>query len=182
MKVILRDNLESLGQAGDIVTVKDGYARNYLIPRSLAYPATRGYLRAWEDEKRRLTVRITKETNEAERIKAQLEQLSLLIPMQVGEEGRLFGSVTNRVVAGYLKEKGYEIDHRHIVIDEAIRAAGDFEIAVRLVHGVVATIKVTVVPEAPQAVPDSAASDAGASAVEEASGAPQTTQDAAPQA
>jgi len=151
MKVILRDNVESLGKAGEIIAVKDGYARNYLIPRNLAYPATRNNLRVWEDEKRRLIVRISKETQEAEAVKARLEEVSLVIPMLVGEEGRLFGSVTNRIISEALREKGFEIDHRLIVIDEPIRTQGDFEVSVRLVHGVVAAVKVTVIPqEAPE--------------------------------
>jgi len=163
MKVILRDNLETLGQAGDVVTVKDGYARNFLIPRNLAYPATKGNVRAWEDEKRKLMVRISKETKEAEGVRAQLEQVHLTIPMQVGEEGRLFGSVTNRIVADYLKQQNFDVDHRHIVIDEPIRSQGDHEIAVRLVHGVTATVKVTVIPaELPEEAAETTPADAAA--------------------
>lgn len=145
MKIILRDNIETLGRAGDVVSVKDGYARNYLMPRNLAYPATERNLRVWEDEKRKFLVRVSKETQEAERVKAALEPIFLVIPMQVGEEGRLFGSVTNRDLAEALVSKGFDVDHRHIVIEEPIRVQGPFEFAIRLPHGVMAAMKGEVV-------------------------------------
>jgi len=154
MKVILRDNVETLGRAGDVVSVKDGYARNYLIPRSLAYPATERNLRVWEDEKRKFLVRVSKETQEAERVKAALEPVHLVIPMQAGEEGRLFGSVTNRDLAEALKTHGFDIDHRHIVIEEPVRALGAFEFFVKLPHGVTATMKGEVVDAAGQKAPE----------------------------
>jgi large subunit ribosomal protein L9 len=141
MKIILRDNVETLGNAGDLVTVKDGYARNYLMPRNLAYPATERNLRVWADEKRKFLVRVSKETLEAEKVKASLEAVHPIIPMQVGEEGRLFGSVTNRDVAEALKQHGFDVDHRQIAIDEPIRMRGSFEVVVRLAHGVTATVQ-----------------------------------------
>jgi len=153
MKIILRDDIEKLGEAGEVVTVKDGYARNYLIPHGYAYPATKSNLKVWENEKQSRLVRIAKETAEAEKIKAGLETVSLVIPMQVGEEGRLFGSVTNRMLADAFAEKGFDVDHRRIVIEEAIRTQGDFTIKVRLEHGVSATISVKVVSETGEEAP-----------------------------
>lgn len=145
MKVILRDDIPTLGEAGDVVTVKDGYARNYLIPRSLVYVATKANLRVWEDEKRLRLMRIARETNEAEKVKVAVEQLTIKIRMHVGEEGRLFGSVTNRMVADELREQhDFDMDHRHIIIDEPIRSQGEFVVNVRLAHGVVADLKVVV--------------------------------------
>jgi len=146
MKIILREDIERLGSAGDVVTVKDGYARNYLIPRKLVYLATEANLHVWESEKRKRLARAAKETQEAEVLKAALAEVSLVVPMQVGEEGRLFGSVTNRVVGDALKEKGFDIDHRHIVIEEPIRVQGVHDVTIRLAHGVVATVRVEVVP------------------------------------
>jgi large subunit ribosomal protein L9 len=150
MQVILRDDVARLGDAGEVVTVKDGYARNFLIPRSLAYIATKGNLRVWEDEKKIRFVRISKETEEAEKVKAYIETLSVSIEMLVGEEGRLFGSVTNRMIADLAKEQhDLDLDHRRVIVDEPIRAQGEFVVNVRLEHGVMADLKVIVVPENP---------------------------------
>jgi large subunit ribosomal protein L9 len=148
MQVILRDDVARLGDAGEVVTVKDGFARNFLIPRSLAYIATKGNLRVWEDEKKVRFVRISKETEEAEKVKAYIETLSVTIAMLVGEEGRLFGSVTNRMIADLAKEQhDLDLDHRRVVVDEPIRAQGEFVVNIRLEHGVLADLKVIVVPE-----------------------------------
>jgi large subunit ribosomal protein L9 len=147
MKIILRDDIASLGEAGEIVEVKDGYGRNYLIPRGMAYAATKGNIKVWEDEKKKRLKRIAQETAVAEKVKAALESVNVTIRMQVGEEGRLFGSVTNRMIASYFGEKGYEVDHRDIIIDEPIRSQGTFDVTVDLGHAVSADIKVTVVPE-----------------------------------
>ncbi len=145
MNVILRDDVYPLGEAGEIVTVKDGYARNYLIPRNLAYVATKSNLRVWEDEKQVRLMRIGRETTAAERVKGALESVSVTIDMQAGEEGRLFGQVTNRLVASELEaQHGIELDSRHVVIDEPIRAQGEFVVQVRLAHGVVADLKLLV--------------------------------------
>ena len=145
MKVILRDDIPTLGEAGEIVNVKDGYARNYLIPRNLAYMANKGNLKIWEDEKQIRMLRIARETDEAEKVKTAIETLVVEIEMQVGEEGRLFGSVTNRLVAEKLKEQhNFDMDHRHIVIDEPIRSQGEFTVNVRLAHSVVAELRVLV--------------------------------------
>jgi len=145
MKVILRDDVYPLGEAGEIVTVKDGYARNYLIPRSLAYVATKSNLRVWEDEKKIRLMRIARETSAAERVKEAIESVLVTIDMQAGEEGRLFGSVTNRLVATELQEQhGLELDSRHIAIDEPIRSQGEFTVQARLAHGVVADLKLLV--------------------------------------
>ena len=144
MKIILRDDIASLGDAGEVVTVKDGYARNYLIPRGIAYQATKGNLKVWDDEKKKRLKRIARETSEAEKVKAAIETVNVRIEMQVGEEGRLFGSVTNRMIAEYMAEKGVELDHRNIVIDDPIRSQGTFRVHAQLGHAVVANIDVEV--------------------------------------
>lgn len=147
MKIILRDDIASLGEAGDVVVVKDGYARNYLIPRGMAYQATKGNLKVWEDEKKKRLKRIAAETAKAETVKKAIETVTVVISMQVGEEGRLFGSVTNRMIASYLEGKGVTVDHRDIVIEEPIRSTGTHEVTVELGHAVIATVEVKVIPE-----------------------------------
>ncbi len=147
MKIILRDDIASLGEAGEVVVVKDGYARNYLIPRGMAYPASKGNLKVWDDEKKKRLKRIAVETEKAETVKKAIESISVVISMQVGEEGRLFGSVTNRMIADYFEEKGLPVNHRDIVIDEPIRSVGTHEVKVELGHAVAANVEVKVVAE-----------------------------------
>jgi len=147
MKVILRQNTEGLGQIGDVVDVKDGYARNFLIPRKLAYAALKGNVRALEEEKRTLSKKMQQELTVAETLSAELEKVSVTIPVQVGEEDKIFGSVTTQMISEALKEKGYEIDKRKIEIDEPIKALGIYGISIKLHPSVSAKIKVWVVRE-----------------------------------
>ncbi len=144
MKVILRQDVENLGKMGDIVEVRDGYARNYLIPRGLAYYASEGAIRRLEQEKRQHQRRLERERISAQELAAQLERLVLSIPMRVGEEGRLFGSVTPQMIADELSLRGFTIDRRAIVLEEPIRSLGTFEVKVKLHPEVVATVKLWV--------------------------------------
>ncbi len=147
MKVILRQNYESLGQIGDLVDVKDGFARNFLIPRKIAYAALQGNIRALEEEKKNLEKRRKQEVHAAENLAAELEKVSVTIPVQVGEEDKIFGSVTTQMIADALKEKGYEIDRRKIDIEEPIKSLGIYGISIKLHQSVTANIKVWVVRE-----------------------------------
>lgn len=147
MKVILRQNSENLGQIGEIVDVKDGYARNYLIPRKLAYPALQGNVKALEEEKKNLEKKKVQELASAEAFASELEKVSVTIPVQVGEEDKIFGSVTSQMIADGLKEKGYEIDRRKIEIEETIKSLGIYGINIKLHPNVNAKIKVWVVRE-----------------------------------
>ena len=147
MKVILRQNYETLGQVGEIVDVKNGYARNFLIPRKIAYAALNGNIQALEEEKKNLDKRKRQEIEAAEKLAAELEKVSVSIPVQVGEEDKIFGSVTNQMIADALKEKGYEIDRRKIEIEEPIKSLGIYGIAIKLHASVTANIKVWVVRE-----------------------------------
>ena len=147
MKVILRQNFNGLGQIGEVINVKDGYARNYLIPRKLAYPALQGNVRALEEEKKNLEKKRLQELTAAERFAAELEKISVTIPVQVGEEDKIFGSVTNQMIADALKEKGHEIDRRKIEIEEPIKSLGIYGINIKLHPSVSAKIKVWVVRE-----------------------------------
>jgi large subunit ribosomal protein L9 len=147
MKVILRKDHDKLGQTGAVVDVRDGYARNYLIPRELAYQATDGSVRALEEEKRQAERRAGKERKGSEKLASELEKVSLTLQMKVGEEDKLFGSVTSQMIADALKEKQIEIDKRQIEMEEPIKALGIYDVPVRLTHGVTAKIKVWVVRE-----------------------------------
>ncbi len=147
MKVILREDFERLGRMGDVVEVKDGYARNYLIPRNIAYQATASNLRVLEEEKKQLTRRIEKERVSAQTLAAKLEKISITIQMKVGEEDRLFGSVTAQMIAESLKEKGFEIDKRQIELEEPLKALGIYDVNVKLAGDVTGKIKVWVVRE-----------------------------------
>ncbi|MAT38798.1 MAG: 50S ribosomal protein L9 [Ectothiorhodospiraceae bacterium] len=149
MKVVLRQSISTLGEIGDIVSVKDGYARNYLLPRGMAYVATKGNLKVLDEEKRRLVAKQNKQLKDAEKIAAELEkhESAITIPMQVGEEDKLFGSVTKDMIAEKLEEKGFTIDKRKIEIDEPIKTLGIFTVNVRLHTTVYAKVKVWVTRE-----------------------------------
>ncbi len=147
MKVILRQNHESLGQVGDIVDVKDGFARNFLIPRKIAYAALKGNIQALEEEKKTIEKKLQQEIRGAEALAVELEKVSVSIPVQVGEEDKIFGSVTTQMIADSLKEKGFEIDKRKIEIEEPIKALGIYGISIKLHPSVTAKIKVWVVRE-----------------------------------
>ena len=147
MKVILRKNYESLGEVGDVVEVKDGYARNFLLPRKIAYIALDGNLRALEDEKKAVIKKAKHELHAAETMATEIEKVSITIPVQVGEEDKIFGTVTTQMIADSLKEKGYDIDKRKIEIEESIKTLGIYSVNVKVHPNVGAKVKVWVVRE-----------------------------------
>jgi large subunit ribosomal protein L9 len=147
MKVILRKEHEKLGQVGTVVDVKDGYARNFLIPKGIAYPANSGSMRALEEEKKQASRRHTKELKGSEKLAAELEKLSITLQMKVGEDEKLFGAVTSQMVADALKEKGFDLDKRIIDLEEPIKALGIYTIGVKLPQNVTGSVKVWVVRE-----------------------------------
>ena len=147
MKVILREDVEKLGAAGEAINVRDGYARNFLVPRKLAFVATAGALRRIGEEMKQRGRNNEKEKIELTAMAAKISDLTVTIPMRVGEEEKLYGSVTGQMVADSLSNQGYKIDRRSIVIDEPIRTLGAHQISVKMKHGVGATIKVNVVAE-----------------------------------
>jgi large subunit ribosomal protein L9 len=147
MKVILRKNFDQLGKVGDVVSVKDGYARNYLIPRGIAYQATAGNIRSLDEEKKQILKREAKELESAQTLAAELEKVSVTIPVKVGEEEKIFGSVTTQMIADALHEKGFEVDKRKIEITEQIKALGIYTISVKLHPSVTAAVKTWVVRE-----------------------------------
>lgn len=147
MKIILRKDHEKLGAIGSLVDVKDGYARNYLIPRGIAYAATEGNMRALEAEKKAASARTDKEKRLSEKTAVELEKHSVTISMKVGEDEKLFGSVTAQMIADSLKEKGIDLDKRVIALEEPIKALGIYDVDVKLPHGVQGKVKVWVVRE-----------------------------------
>jgi large subunit ribosomal protein L9 len=147
MKVILRKDSEKLGHVSEVVSVKDGYARNYLIPRGIAYEATDGSLRQLEEENKQQSRRTDKEHIRAEALAANLEKISITIKMKVGEEEKLFGSVTAQMIADALVEKEITLDKRQIELEEPLKALGIYDVPVKLAGGVIGKIKVWIVRE-----------------------------------
>lgn len=145
MKVILRQKHESLGDVGEVVAVKAGYASNYLIPRGIAMAATPKNLRVIEQEKERLLAAALREKKDAEDLKEKLDTISVTAEVQVGEEEKVFGAVTTQHIAELMADKGFEVDRRKIVLEEPIKALGVYEVPIKLHPDVVSTIKVWVV-------------------------------------
>jgi large subunit ribosomal protein L9 len=147
MEVILKEDVPKLGSIGDVVKVKPGYARNYLLPRGLAIEADRRNLKALEHVKRVTAEKREREQRKSDQIAKQLSAVRLTMIAKAGEEGKLFGSVTNLDVEKALEEKGFTIDRRRIRLDEPLKQLGDYTVEVQLPLGVVASIAVTVVAE-----------------------------------
>ncbi len=145
MKVILKNDMDSLGKAGDIVEVKPGYARNYLIPSNNAIKATPSNMKSFQEEQKLSERRELKGQKEAEVLAAKLEKVSLTATVQVGEEDKVFGSITSQNIADLLKENGFDIDRKKIHLEEPLKALGVYEIPVKLHHQVEAKVKVWVV-------------------------------------
>lgn len=148
MKIVLREDVDKLGDRGQVVNVAPGYARNFLFPKSLAFPATPGNMRQIELRKKVWVVREAKETEDANKLAARIGELSISIAKKVGEHDALYGSVTSQEIAELLKAKGIEVDRRKIQLVEPIRALGKFNVPIKIHRQVVASISVEVVPEA----------------------------------
>lgn len=147
MKIILKQKHESLGDVGEIVNVKPGYARNFLIPKGIAVQASQQNMRFIELEKKKLEAAEMKLRNEAQEQKSKLDEISVTAEVQVGEEDKVFGAVTSQHIAELLQAKGFEIDRRKIVLHEPIKALGVYEVPVKLHPDVEARIKVWVVKQ-----------------------------------
>lgn len=144
MKIILMQDFESLGFEGDIVDVATGYARNYLIPKGVAIEANKPNLKAMEMRKDKTMAKRIKDKETAERAKEKVSQVTVTIRRKASEEDKLYGSVTSRDIAQGLEKEGIIVDRRKIIIDEAIRTLGEFEVAIKLHPEVIAKIKVIV--------------------------------------
>jgi large subunit ribosomal protein L9 len=145
MRVILREDLDNLGGAGEVVTVRDGYARNFLLPRGLAALATEKDVAKLEHERRVIAIRSAKQAKELAGEVEKLQQLSVSLSRATGEGDKLYGSVNNRDIADALKEQGVTIDSKKIVLEEPIKALGMTEVSIKLGKDAVAKIKVWVV-------------------------------------
>ena len=144
VQVILSEEVPNLGRPGDVVKVRAGYARNYLLPRSLAVEANSRNLRAFEHQKKLGMLRREANKGAALKLKQRLEALILTIGANAGEEGKLFGSVTNIDIERALRERGFEIERRKIILAEPIKQLGEFTVPVRLDPEVEAGVKLTV--------------------------------------
>lgn len=145
IQVVLKEDVENLGRSGEVVRVRPGYARNFLVPRGVAVLATRGNLKQVEHERQIALKKVEKLRKEAEEVAEKLKKVVVMIAKEVGDEGRLFGSVTTSEIADALKNKGIEVDRRKLVMPEdAIKTVGTYEIGLKLAAGVVAKFKVDV--------------------------------------
>jgi len=144
MKLILQENIEHLGQIGDIVKVAPGYARNYLLPKGLAIEATEKNAKALDHAKRQLAYKKNKALEAAKNLVAKLEALTIELTHQAGEEGKLFGSVTNMEIAAFLKDNGFDVDRKKIVLAEPIKQLGEYTVPVKIHPEIAATLKVKV--------------------------------------
>jgi large subunit ribosomal protein L9 len=147
VKLILREEVPGLGDAGDLVNVKVGHARNYLLPQGKAILATESKIRELAHHQRVVTEKLAKELKDLGAVRDRLQALDLEVTVKAGEEGKLFGSVTTAQIAGLLAEKGFKIDRRKITLSEPIKAVGEHAIPVRLRKEVVAEVRLKVIPE-----------------------------------
>ena len=147
MKVILKEDVKALGSMGDIVNVKDGYARNYLIPKKLAVPADEKNLKEFLHHKRMIERKLNKVKFQAEDLKKKIEEIELNIKQKVGKSGKLFGSITSLVLEKELEKIGLNIDRKKILLQEPIKTLGNFKIKIKLHPEVIAELKVNVIQE-----------------------------------
>jgi large subunit ribosomal protein L9 len=144
VKIILREDVQRLGHAGDVVSVKPGFARNFLIPRGKASVATESKVQELEHNRRVITDKLAKELKDVNAARHKLQSVSLAFEMQAGEEGKLFGSITSQHVADQLAEKGFKVDRRKVVLAEPIKEIGEHTVEVKLQREIAATVKVVV--------------------------------------
>jgi large subunit ribosomal protein L9 len=146
MKVLLIQDVKKMGKKGDVVEVKEGYGRNFLIPNGLAVEASGGAMKQVQEEKKTQEKRQAKEMEEARQLASRLEKEPIVIRHKAGNEGHLFGSVTSSEIAEALKQKGYVIDKKKIVLEEPIRIVGSYSAKLKLHHEVAAMLTVEVQP------------------------------------
>jgi large subunit ribosomal protein L9 len=147
MKVVLRQDVDSLGMEGEVFDVADGYARNFLIPRGFALEATQQNLKLMEAQRKKIEEKRLKAKEEAEKARLSLSELVVTIAQKAGEEDKLYGSVTSMDIADQLEKRGIQIDRKRIRLDRPIKTLGEFAVPVKLHPEVTASIKVVVVPQ-----------------------------------
>lgn len=151
MRIILREDVPNLGKSGELVTVKDGYGRNYLLPHGLAAPATERNVKEIEHHKKVIAARNARLLKDAQSVSDKLGTVEVKITRQAGEGGKLFGSVSGRDIEEALAKQGVTINHKKMVVEQPIKHTGEYSIEVRLGQGVTGKIKVIVAEQAPAA-------------------------------
>lgn len=144
MKVLLKNDVPKIGKKGELLEVKEGYARNFLIPNGLAIEATGGTMKQYEEEKKSQERKKAKEKEEAQALAAKIKGTTLTLRHKAGEEGRLFGSITSAEISEALKQKGFDIDKKHVILDEPIRLVGKHDVKIKLHTEVTAPLHVEV--------------------------------------
>ncbi|MDX1531163.1 MAG: 50S ribosomal protein L9 [Rhodothermales bacterium] len=147
MKVILTQDVDTLGQKGEVVEVKGGYGRNFLIPRGMAVVASKGNVKRYEEETRQQSLKLEAQRKDAESLAKRLDDLEIVLAAPVGEENRIFGTITTQQIADELTRRGIEVDRRKISLDEEIRTTGEYKASVRLHPDFIGHPTVQVVPE-----------------------------------
>lgn len=147
MKVILQENVQSLGKMGDVVNVADGYARNYLIPKKLGVEANIKNIKALEHEKKKIEEKAKKVRNEARGLAERLSSLTLTLSAKAGEEERLFGSITGMDIAEALKKEGFEVERKKILLDEPIKRLGSYTVGIKIHPEVTSKVQINVIAE-----------------------------------
>jgi large subunit ribosomal protein L9 len=147
MKVVLKQDMDTLGFEGDVVDVAKGHARNFLIPKGLAMEATEQNLKFFETQKIKIEARKLKAKEEAERVRERLAALVVTIAQKAGEEDKLYGSVTSMDIADHLEKQSVTIDKRKIILDKPIKMLGEYDVPIKLYPEVTGTVRVVVVPE-----------------------------------
>jgi len=147
MKVILKQDYDTLGKTGEAVSVKDGYAMNYLIPNHIAVRATASNLRTLEELKKQKSKKVAKEIEDTKALAETISQASLLIKAKAGDDDKLFGSVNSQMISDALTEKGFNVDKKHIILEESIKHIGEFTVDIKLPNNINAQLKVQVEKE-----------------------------------
>ena len=147
MKVLLLEDLEDLGEAGEIVNVKNGYGRNFLIPRGLVRLATPSVVKAWEEERRQKSRKLAKKQEDAENLARQIESIELVLTAKVGEENRIFGTITAQNIVNGLASEGITLDRKQVQLEDEIRVLGVYRATLRIHPEVTAELKVRVEAE-----------------------------------
>ncbi|MDA8123069.1 MAG: 50S ribosomal protein L9 [Deltaproteobacteria bacterium] len=147
MKVILREDVEKLGKAGEVVKVADGFGRNFLLPRRLAVPANVRNLKSLEHDRRVIEARVKKTRKTAESLATRLSSVSLTIPAKAGEEGKLFGAITSRDIAEALGKAGVPVDRKTVLLPDPIKQLGDYKVKIKAGGDLAPEISVSVVAE-----------------------------------
>jgi large subunit ribosomal protein L9 len=148
MKIILQESYMNLGEAGEIVNVKPGYARNFLIPNKLAVTATNANLKLFQDKAKELELKRTSERDKSQKLVDGLKGISVTLTKKVGEDGKLYGSVSSKEIEDALAGQNFVVDRRMIVLGQQIKTSGEFSILIKLVGGLRTNITLNVVPEA----------------------------------